>query len=112
MASDYVPVALDKLARMCAEMDAVLADGQWLTGDSYSLADALVTAYFYRIDCIGLSGLWETRYPRTTAWFRRVQARESLMQATAPWLDEAEISRIRDIGKEVFLADDRFAAYL
>jgi hypothetical protein len=34
------------------------------------------------------------------------------MQATAPWLDEAEISRIRDIGKEVFLADDRFAAYL
>ena len=112
VASVYVPVALGKLARMCAEMDTALADGPWLTGDRYSLADALVTAYFYRIDCIGLSGLWESRYPRTTAWFRRIQARESLMQATAPWLDEAEISRIRDIGKEVFLADDRFAAYL
>ena len=80
--SDYVPAALGKLARMCAEMDAAL------------------------------SGLWETRYPRTTDWFRRVQLRPSLGEATAPWLDEAEISRIRSIGTEVFLADDQFVDYL
>ena len=100
-----------KLARMCAEMDAALSGGPWLMGAEYSLADALVTPYFYRIDCLGLSGLWETRYPRTTDWFRRVQLRPSLGEATAPWLDEAEISRIRSIGTEVFLADDQFADY-
>ena len=61
--SDYVPAALGKLARMCAEMDAALSGGPWLMGAEYSLADALVTPYFYRIDCLGLSGLWETRYP-------------------------------------------------
>ena len=93
-------------------MDAALSGGPWLMGAEYSLADALVTPYFYRIDCLGLSGLWETRYPRTTDWFRRVQLRPSLGEATAPWLDEAEISRIRSIGTEVFLADDQFVDYL
>ena len=110
--SDYVPAALRKLARVCAEMDTALSGGPWLMGTDYSLADALVTPYFYRIDCLGLSGLWESRYPRTTDWFRRVQLRPSLGEATAPWLDEAEISRIRSIGTEVFLADDQFADYL
>ncbi|HBP72862.1 MAG TPA: hypothetical protein DD665_04725 [Alphaproteobacteria bacterium] len=110
--SDYVPVALGKLARMCAEMDAALAHGDWLMGDQYSLADALVTPYFYRIDCIGLSGLWETRYPRTTAWFARVSQRPSLAAATAPWLDENEIERIRAIGTDTFVAGGQFSSYL
>ena len=110
--SDYVPVALGKLALMCAEMDAALAHGDWLMGDQYSLADALVTPYFYRIDCIGLSGLWETRYPRTTAWFARVSQRPSLAAATAPWLDENEIERIRAIGTDTFVAGGQFSSYL
>jgi glutathione S-transferase len=110
--SDYVPVALGKLARMCAEMDAALAHGDWLMGDQYSLADALVTPYFYRIDCIGLSGLWEPRYPRTTAWFDRVSQRTSLAAATGPWLDTAEIERIRAIGTDTFVAGGRFSDYL
>ena len=110
--SDYVPLALGKLARMCAEMNAALAHGDWLMGGQYSLADALVTPYFYRSDCIGLSGLWETRYPRTTAWFARVSQRPSLAAATAPWLDESEIERIRAIGTDTFVAGGQFSSYL
>ena len=52
--SAHVPVALGRLQRMCAEMEEALAGGPWLMGADYGLADALVTAYFFRIDCIGM----------------------------------------------------------
>ena len=32
-------------------------------GDSYSMADALVTAYFFRTECVGLAGLWNRTIP-------------------------------------------------
>ena len=96
---------------MCAEVDAALSGGPWLMGAEYSLADALVTPYFYRIDCLGCPACGNT----ISAHNRLVQActvTPVAGEATAPWLDEAEISRIRSIGTEVFLADDQFADYL
>ncbi|MBL6626249.1 MAG: hypothetical protein ISP39_09930, partial [Alphaproteobacteria bacterium] len=53
-----------------------------------------------------------TRYPRTTAWFARVSQRPSLAAATAPWLDENEIERIRAIGTDTFVAGGQFSSYL
>ncbi len=111
-ASDYVIVALGRLARMCSEAEVSLENHPWLMGDRYSLADALLTAYFYRIECIGLTALWERRYPKTTAWYARIKARPSFTTATAPWLDEEAVAKITEIGKRTFLADDRFAEFL
>ena len=110
--SAHVPVALGRLQRMCAEMEEALAGGQWLMGADNCLADALVTAYFFRIDCIGLDGLWESRYPRVTDWYGRVTARPSLDAATGPWLDEAAIDRIRQVGRNTFIEDAAFPDYL
>ena len=102
-ASVHVPVALFRLARMCAEMEADLANGDWLLGDSYSLADAMLSAYFFRVDCIGLESLWESRYPRVTNWWARIKARPSLAAATDPWLDEAIMTRMRKVGRDTFI---------
>ena len=110
--SEYVPVALSRLQRMCAEMEDSLADGDWLMGADYGLADALVTAYFFRLDCIGLERLWESRFPRVTDWYRRVAARPSLDAATAPWLDAAAIDRIRQVGRKTFIEDAEFPDFL
>lgn len=110
--SDYVPVALSRLQRMCAEMEKSLASHDWLMGTDYGLADALLTAYFFRIDCIGLAPLWESRFPRVTGWYRRVCERPSLAAATAPWLDTAAIDRIRQIGRKTFIEDADFPEYL
>ena len=110
--SEYVPVALSRLQRMCAEMEASLADGDWLMGADYGLADALVTAYFFRLDCIGLERLWESHFPRVTDWYRRVAARPSLDAATAPWLDDAAIDKIRQVGRKTFIEDADFPEYL
>ena len=103
--SEHVPVALSRLQRMCAEMEESLSDHDWLMGPDYGLADALVTAYFFRLDCIGLERLWESRFPRVTGWYRRVCERPSLAAATAPWLDQDAIDRIRAVGRKTFIED-------
>ena len=110
--SDFVPVAMRRLARMCSEMETSLAEGEWLMGDRYSLADALLTAYFFRIECVGLSRLWESRYPLVTQWYARIKARPSFGMAINPWLDETAIDAITAAGKETFFADDSLAEFL
>lgn len=102
-ASAHVPVALSRLARMCREMETDLANGHWLVGDSYSMADALLSAYFFRVECIGLEALWESRFPRVTDWWARVSARPSLAAATQPWLDDAVMDRMKTVGRETFV---------
>jgi glutathione S-transferase len=110
--SNYVYVALERLARMCADVEAALGENSWLISDNYSLADALLTAYFYRIECLGLNILWERRYPKTTSWYAQVKARESFSTATAPWLDEEAVRKIGKVGKETFLAHTKFTDFL
>ena len=100
--SVFVPVAFKKLQRMCAEMEEALAGHDWLLGPDYSLADAMLTAYVFRIQCLGMQAIWESRFPRVSDWVERVAARPSLDAATAPWLDAAEIERISAIGRETF----------
>ncbi|MEC8263531.1 MAG: glutathione S-transferase family protein, partial [Pseudomonadota bacterium] len=100
--SIFVPVAFSRLQRMCAEMEEALAGHDWLLGPDYSLADAMLTAYVFRIRCLGMQAIWESRFPRVTRWVERVAARPSWDAATAPWLDAAEIGRITAIGRETF----------
>ena len=100
--SIFVPVAFKRLQRMCAEMEEVLDRHDWLLGPDYSLADAMLTAYVFRIHCLGMQAIWESRFPRVSGWVERVAARPSWDAATAPWLDAAEIGRISAIGRETF----------
>lgn len=110
--SNYVYVALERLARMCSDVEAALDTCSWLIGNEYSLADALLTAYFYRIECLGLTMLWERRYPKTTAWYAQVKARESFSIATGPWLNEEAVRKISEVGKKTFLAHNKFIKFL
>ena len=100
--SVFVPAAFSKLQRMCAEMEDSLTAHDWLLGADYSLADAMLTAYVFRIHCLGMQAIWESRFPRVTGWVARVMARPSWQAATAPWLDAAEVARITAIGRETF----------
>ncbi|MEM1235567.1 MAG: glutathione S-transferase family protein [Pseudomonadota bacterium] len=100
-ASEYVPIAFAKLARMCEMMEDDLTDG-YLMGDSYSLADALLVGYLFRIKCVACEGLWESRFPRVTDWYARVTARPSMDAAIGPWIDQAAMASIRASGEEAF----------
>lgn len=101
-ASEHLPVATARLRRMCEMMEADLDDCPWLLGAEYSLADALLTGYFFRIECIGLAGIWSTDCPRTTEWYARVKARPSLAAATDPWLDASARAAIRAAGHKAY----------
>jgi glutathione S-transferase len=76
-----VEAALDQIDSTCARMDAALADGPWLMGEQYTLADIVVTPSIDRMADLGYSGIWSDKYPRVTAWYARMQARPAFQQA-------------------------------
>jgi glutathione S-transferase len=61
--------------RYLQKMDDALADGPWLAGAEFSLADISLTPYVNRLDMLGMSELWTRLRPRLTDWFERIKAR-------------------------------------
>ena len=76
-----VEAALDQIDSTCARMDAALADGPWLMGVQYTLADIVVTPSIDRMADLGYSGIWSDKYPRVAAWYARMQERPAFQQA-------------------------------
>lgn len=88
-ASQWVAIAIDRFRLLVADMEEGLRTNGWLASDTYSLADADLTAYFHRLDQIGLSTLWRER-PHVAHWFDRVRARPSYERGISAWLNEAD----------------------
>jgi glutathione S-transferase len=61
--------------RYLQKMDDALADGPWLAGAAFSLADISLTPYVNRLDMLGMSELWTRSRRRLTDWFERIKAR-------------------------------------
>lgn len=77
-------IAVRRFLRLFNDMEARLADHQWLAGDSYSLADAAFTPYINRVDAVGFNRMW-AKYPRLNGWFERVKSRKSYEDAFGKW---------------------------
>jgi glutathione S-transferase len=75
--SVFVRDALGYHEKLLAMMDESLADGAWLAGGSFSLADAAVIPYLLRLDLLRMAKLWE-RLPRVAAWYARMRERPSV----------------------------------
>jgi glutathione S-transferase len=67
--------ALGKLELMVDRMEASLADGPWLTGDSFSLADVNITPYVVRAGEINPGFHDRALRPRLMDWYDRIKAR-------------------------------------
>ena len=76
-----VEAAVEQIASTCARMEAALADGPWLMGAQYTIADIVVTPSIDRMADLGYSSIWTDKYPRVTAWYARMQARPAFQQA-------------------------------
>jgi glutathione S-transferase len=61
--------------RYLQKMENTLAEGRWLAGASFSLADISLTPYVNRLDMLGMSEMWTKARPRLTDWFERIKAR-------------------------------------
>ncbi len=91
--SPYVIDALRDFQRMVAEMDKTLADGPWLGGRLYSLADAAATPYANRLDMLGILDAFLVGRPRVRNWFDRIRARESFDRAVTRWYSADDADR-------------------
>jgi glutathione S-transferase len=73
-------------------IEAAMQHGDYVAGDSYSLADAAATPYLYRLQKLRLEKLWDGR-PGVSAWYRRMQARPSFKTAVVDWMTPADHER-------------------
>lgn len=74
--------SLGELEETCRRMnDAIAKRGPWLLGEQFTLADVLVMPSIDRMADLGLSHIWEGKFPHVTAWYNRLQAKPSF-QAT------------------------------
>ena len=73
--SRYAKDALGYHLKMLKWMDAALAEGPWLAGSAFSLADAAVIPYILRLDLLKLDRLFS---PSVKSWYERMRARASV----------------------------------
>jgi len=71
--------------RYLAKMETTLADGPWLAGETFSLADIGVAPYVNRLAMLGMSAMWTESRPRLTDWFAHIQARPTFKPAFLDW---------------------------
>lgn len=106
-----VAEALGTFARMVRDMDAALANSEWLAGESWSLADGALTPYANRLEMLGLARLWN-RAPHFARWFEAVRARPSFDPALFAWLPPDLRDRMRADGERAQDQFDRVLARL
>lgn len=88
----HVAPALRHFDRYFGEMEEALADGPYLVGQAYTLADAAATPYVNRAELLCMEALWQQR-PRLRDWLERIRARPSFGRAISRWFTDADRAR-------------------
>lgn len=91
--------ALIRYARFFRDMENALANGPWLLGDSFTLADSGLISFFYRLELMQLAGIWTENFPRVSAWFERCKARPSFDEAIKRYIPAHAIAHYRELGE-------------
>ena len=81
-AADLQP-SIERLNGMVERMDRSLAQGPWLAGNDYSLADIDIVPFVHRLIRCELFHLVEAR-PRVADWYARISSRPAFAQAIPP----------------------------
>lgn len=82
------PGAADQVriyAGFIEKMDHALASGEWLVGESMSMADVAMAPYLYRLNVLSMDELW-SRSSRVADWFSRIRDRPSFKPAFEDWM--------------------------
>jgi glutathione S-transferase len=84
--------------KLLDDMEKALAAGDWLAGDSFSLADIGVVPYVNRLDMLTMLASWPPARPRVMDWFSRMKARPSYNPAIDEYLPENLANDLRTNG--------------
>jgi glutathione S-transferase len=69
--------ALEKLTATMRRMAISLEEGPWLLGGQFTLADICLLPSVDRLNDLGLSRLWESKFPAVGRWYERARCRSS-----------------------------------
>lgn len=78
----------------------MLADNEWLTGSTFSLADCALMPYVVRIDHLNQKAEITSRL-NLNRWYEAIQKRPSFIEAVTKWAPEAVISMLNKAGEAV-----------
>lgn len=82
--------SVKNLNKLIVDMEAALAESDFLTGDAYSLADAAVTPYINRLFDMGLLGLWVISAPGVLRWYSAIRERANFTPAIIDYLTDSD----------------------
>ena len=74
-------IAMAQLAQNLDRMEATLAEGPWLVGAQYTIADICMAPLLQRMEDLGLWDMWLETHARVEDWFQCIQARPSYAAA-------------------------------
>ena len=97
--SKFLPVAVKRFAKLIGDIDGALAEGDWLVGNEFSLADIAYTPYMVRLTHLQMGWLWEDK-PAVADWFARIQARPSFQAGIGGWLNDSYLTLMAEKGNE------------
>jgi glutathione S-transferase len=80
--------SLRRWDKLWSDAEEALANGPWLAGKTFSLADIGYAPYAIRLEHLGLERLWERR-PRVAEWRKRLFARPAYAEGVEKWLNPA-----------------------
>lgn len=81
--SDELQNSTEQLQQTVDRIDRALANGLWIMGEQFTLAECCVVPIIDRLDDIGMSAIWAQR-PRFVDWLVRVRQRPAFAQAFYP----------------------------
>jgi glutathione S-transferase len=100
--SGLVREALQHFAKLYRDMDKALADGPWLTGDQFTLADVGFISFFYRLEMLQCAGLWRDHFINVADWFERCKARPSFKTAIFDHVPAAAYPKYESVANPVW----------
>jgi glutathione S-transferase len=98
------PEFSNAISVMLAFMEAInesLEEKNWLSGESFGLADAAVLPYVLRLDHLTMTPVLEAR-PHLMAWYQRVQALNCFETAVTARLAPPLVEMFRKNGEAVW----------
>lgn len=96
-----LPMAARRTNKLLGDMDAALAESQWLAGDGISLADVGLISYVVRVEQLAMTMMFDDR-PHLCAWLDRMKQRPSFKRGMEDWFNADYLTLSASTGREAF----------
>lgn len=94
-------IALKQYLDVMQLTEELLAEGPWVCGEQFTLADCTLVPYILRFDHLGQRAVIDSRFPRIAHWYAAVQKRPSWKAAINVWLPDHSVAKFTAGAAEV-----------